>query len=100
MPIVLLCHQKQERRISRLSTFKNLIFIHIIIRILLVLSICILSVFRTSTKSVFDAYYTHHQIALFEKAYKESDKKIVYIRGSLMDGSWMKYMSMNKHLYF
>ena len=27
MPIVLLCHQKQERRISRLSTFKNLIFI-------------------------------------------------------------------------
>ena len=75
MPIVLLCHQKQERRISRLSTFKNLIFIHIIIRILLVLSICILSVFRTSTKSVFDAYYTHHQIALFEKAYKESDKK-------------------------
>ena len=28
MPIVLLCHQKQERRISRLSTFKNLIFIH------------------------------------------------------------------------
>lgn len=75
MPIVLLCHQKQERRISRLSTFKNLIFIHIIIRILLVLSICILSVFRTSPKSVFDAYYTHHQIALFEKAYKESDKK-------------------------
>lgn len=75
MPIVLLCHQKQERRISRLSTFKNLIFIHIIIRILLVLSICILSVFRTSSKSVFDAYYTHHQIALFEKAYKESDKK-------------------------
>lgn len=100
MPIVLLCHQKQERRISQLSTFKNLIFIHIIIRILLVLSICILSVFRTSPKSVFDAYYTHHQIALFEKAYKESDKKIVYIRGSLMDGSWMKYMSMNKHLYF
>lgn len=75
MPIVLLCHQKQERRISRLSTFKNLIFIHIIIRILLVLSICILSVFRTSPKSVFDAYYTHHQIALFEKAYKDSDKK-------------------------
>ena len=75
MPIVLLCHQKQERRISRLSTFKNLIFIHIIIRILLVLSICILSVFRTSPKSVFDVYYTHHQIALFEKAYKESDKK-------------------------
>lgn len=75
MPIVLLCHQKQERRISQLSTFKNLIFIHIIIRILLVLSICILSVFRTSPKSVFDAYYTHHQIALFEKAYKESDKK-------------------------
>lgn len=75
MPIVLLCHQKQERRISRLSTFKTLIFIHIIIRILLVLSICILSVFRTSPKSVFDAYYTHHQIALFEKAYKESDKK-------------------------
>lgn len=75
MPIVLLCHQKQERRISRLSTFKNLIFIHIIIRILLVLSICILSVFSTSPKSVFDAYYTHHQIALFEKAYKESDKQ-------------------------
>lgn len=75
MPIVLLCHQKQERRISRLSTFKNLIFIHIIIRILLVLSICILSVFRTSPKSVIDAYYIHHQIALFEKAYKESDKK-------------------------
>lgn len=75
MPIVLLCHQKQERRISQLSTFKNLIFIHIIVRILLVLSICILSVFRTSPKSVFDAYYTHHQIALFEKAYKESDKK-------------------------
>ena len=25
MPIVLLCHQKQERRISQLSTFKNLI---------------------------------------------------------------------------
>lgn len=75
MPIVLLCHQKQERRISRLSTFKNLIFIHIIIRILLVLSICILSVFSTSPKSVFDAYYTHHQIALFEKAYKESNKK-------------------------
>lgn len=75
MPIILLCHQKQERRISRLSTFKNLIFIHIIIRILLVLSICILSVFSTSPKSVFDAYYTHHQIALFEKAYKESDKQ-------------------------
>lgn len=75
MPVILLCHQKQERRISRLSTFKNLIFIHIIIRILLVLSICILSVFRTSPKSVFDAYYNHHQVALFEKAYKESDKK-------------------------
>ena len=79
MPIVLLCHQKQERRISHLSTFKTMIVLHMFIHILVVLSLCILSVFlilkSTSPKNVFDAYYYHHNIALFEKAYHESDQK-------------------------
>lgn len=100
MPIVLLCHQKQERRISRLSTFKNLIFIHIIIRILLVLSICILSVFRTSPKVSLMRTTPIIKLPYLKKRIKSLIKKIVYIRGSLMDGSWMKYMSMNRHLYF
>ena len=77
--IIYLCHQKKERRISNLSIFKFLIIIHILIRILLVLLLCILSVFSlfkcTSPKNVFDAYYYHHQIAMFEKAYKESESK-------------------------
>lgn len=70
---------KKERRIPNLSIFKFLIIIHILIRILLVLLLCILSVFSlfkcTSPKNVFDAYYHHHQIAMFEKAYKESKSK-------------------------
>lgn len=77
--IIFLCHQRQERRISKISTFKFLLILHILIRILLVLSICILSVFfftkGTSTTSTFDAYYNHHKSELFEKAYQESNSE-------------------------
>lgn len=77
--IVWLCHQKKRRRISTLKIFKAGIYLHIFMRILFVLFLCILSVFyslkSTKTESVFDAYYYHHTIALFEKAYQKSDKK-------------------------
>lgn len=38
-------------------------------------SVCLLNFKKYKSKNVFDAYYYHHNIALFEKAYHESDQK-------------------------
>lgn len=77
--IVWLCHFKQKRRISKLKTFTFWIYVHIFIRIFFVLFLCFLSVFyslkSTRNESVFDAYYHNHRIALFEKAYQESNQQ-------------------------
>lgn len=77
--LVFLCHRKQEKRLPNLKLFQFYIYIHLGLRIVFVLVLCILSVFyllpSTKNDTVFDVYYKQHNVSLFERAYKETKSK-------------------------
>ena len=77
--LVYLCHRSSEKRIQTLKILKNLFIGQIVLRFILLLSICCLSVFYIVDahvpKSIFDQYYRNSDVYLFQKAFEISKEE-------------------------
>ncbi len=77
--LVYMCHLKKEKRIQTLKRFKQLFIVQIVLRVIVCISICYLSVLSLkntmSTKTIFDEYYRNRNVYLFQKAFEISKKE-------------------------
>ena len=77
--IVYLCHLRKEKRIKTLKKLKQIFIGQIILRGIVFVSICCLSVFFISntctSQSIFDEYYKNRNVYLFQRAFEMSKKE-------------------------